>query len=79
METVIVTDKEKTFIGKAYTCHKVGKGKGEKIADILNKLNYRLTEGEKWTVWFIGNSLAKDFAEIQAFTIGKRGIREVLK
>lgn len=79
METVIITDKEKTFIGKAETCHKVGKGRGEKIAEILNRLNYKLTEGEKWAVWFIGDSLAKDFAEMQAFTIGKRGLKEVLK
>ena len=76
MYAVIVGIKGKEFLQKANTCHKVAKGKGKKIAEILNKLNYKINSEEIWVDTVVGYSLAKDYAEFQEFTLRNGKLKE---
>ena len=72
--------KGKEFLQRADTCHKVSNAKGQFIAEILNKLNYRLVRDDhKWICQESVTQLSGEYAEFQEFKIVKGKLREITK
>lgn len=69
--------KGKEFIYNARSAHKVSKKSAEKIRDTLNRLKYKLNDGETWYIHELGYyDGGTAYAETQQFTIYKNTIRE---
>ena len=74
----------KSCVGREYlysarSAHKVSNASAQKICDIANKYNFKLSEGECWHVHDVGvYDDAYDYAQYQKFTIRNGIVTEII-
>lgn len=74
MKIVAQAVKGHEYFYKATTAHKVPEKNAQKVADALNEIKYKLSDGCVWHVFDVGMyDNAYYYAEGQRFTYGKNG------
>ena len=73
MVVVAIACKNKEFLYKSNTAHKVNEKKADKIVELLNAAGYQLGAGEVWHKFNVSSyDNAGVYAECQRFTLGKK-------
>lgn len=78
MYILAIACKGKEFLYDAASAHEVSKNSAEKIKNLLNKLNYKITgDGKIWHTYEVDQyDKAYDYACYQRFTIRKGIVKE---
>lgn len=78
MKVLAIAAEGKEFLYQSSTAHKVPNASAEKIRDALNKIRYKLKDGQIWHIYEVSAwENAGIYAEGQKFTIRKGTLKEV--